>query len=75
MSSDFLKYMVMSLDPLGTRRPDFKLFGYGTNWRNYVLSVSLKRNLMNTSNHSECTGLSGISMLNFLPFRHKYTEM
>lgn len=27
----FFSYMVMSLDPLGTRRPDLKLFGYGTN--------------------------------------------
>lgn len=32
MKSDFFQYMVMSLDPLGTRRPDFKLPGYGTNW-------------------------------------------
>lgn len=51
--------MVMSLDPLGTRGPDFKLDMEQIG--EFFLSVSLKK-LMNTSNHSECTGLSGISV-------------
>lgn len=62
----------MSLEPLGTRRPDFRFSGYGTNQGIVFKVYLLKTNeyfIQNAEVYQE------YQCKIFVPFRHEYTEM